>query len=334
MKRAKHFVIGPNWRLMLRDMQIDTATVLNYAGLPADFLHRGNASLAPEAYFKFWRAIERAAGDRELALLLVEHFKAEAFDAPIFASLCSPDFNTAATRLSHYKPLIGPMVLDVAPDRHSTRLRLSCYGTEAPLPNSLCLTELVFFGLLIRAGTREHVIPQAVRIPELPRQCAPYEQFFGCALTQASHAEIVFASVDAALPFLTANSAMWAFFEDGLNRQLAALALDASTTERVRAVLLEALPGGVATIEAVATRLYMSKRTLQRKLMAEASSFQALLTATRVELAEHYLRQSRLSLAEISFLLGFQEPNSFIRSYQSWTGHSPGMARATAMSVQ
>lgn len=327
MKRAKLFVIGPNWRLLLNDMQIDAATVLSHAGLPDDFLNRSHATLTPPAYFKFWRGIERAAGDREVALLLVEHFKAEAFDAPIFASLCSPNFNVAAKRLSHYKPLIGPMVLDVAQDKVCTRLRLSCYGTEVPLPNSLSLTELVFFCLLIRVGTRERITPLAVSVPELPRQLAPYEHFFGCTLAQAEHTEIVFFASDAALPFLTSNAAMWEFFEGGLNRKLAALDLAASTVERVRAVLLQALPSGVASIESVAERLAMSKRTLQRKLMAEAESFQAVLTATRVSLAEHYLKQSRLSLGEISFLLGFQEPNSFIRAYQSWTGKSPGVAR-------
>lgn len=63
----------------------------------------------------------------------------------------------------------------------------------------------------------------------------------------------------------------------------------------------------------------MSKRTLQRKLGA----------ATRTALAEHYLTHTRLSLGEIGFLLGFQEPNSFIRADQGWRGGSPGAARSS-----
>lgn len=67
---------------------------------------RGDIALSPADYFRLWRGMELAAGDREIALLFAEHFKAEAFDAPIFASLCSPNFNVAAKRLSFYKPLI------------------------------------------------------------------------------------------------------------------------------------------------------------------------------------------------------------------------------------
>ncbi|MCV3264817.1 helix-turn-helix domain-containing protein [Vibrio harveyi] len=47
----------------------------------------------------------------------------------------------------------------------------------------------------------------------------------------------------------------------------------------------------------------------------------------RAELADHYLEKSQMSLAEISFLLGFQEVNSFIRAYSTWRGVSPGHYR-------
>ena len=327
MKRANRFVIGSNWRLLLSDMQINPAAVLAHAGLPADLFHRGDIALAPPDYFRLWRGIGLAAGDREVPLLLVEHFRAETFDAPLFASLCSPNFNVAAKRLNRYKPLIGPMLLDVDQSVKSTRLTLSLYGAEDPLPRSLCLAELVFLCQLIRVGTRERIVPQAACLPELPHDVAPYEAYFSCSLRRADQAEIRFTAADAARPFLTSNASMWDFFESKLNQKLADMDARASTAERVQAVLLEALPSGEASIEAVADRLAMSKRTLQRKLTAEAASFQSILTSTRTELADHYLKQSALSLAEISFLLGFQEPNSFIRAYQGWKGMSPGSFR-------
>ena len=327
MKHAHRFVIGGNWKLMLSDMQIDAAAVLAHAGLPADLFQRTDIALTPADYFRLWRGIERGAGDREVALLLAAHFNAEAFDAPIFASLCSANLNIAARRLSHYKPLIGPMVLDVEQGPGSTRLSLTCHGAEGPFPRSLSLTELVFFCQLARVGTREPIVPLVVSLPELPRDVAAYEAYFGCALSQADRTEIRFSAADADKPFLTSNAAMWDFFEARLNQKLADLDASASTAHRVRAVLLEALPGGDASVESVADRLAMSKRTLQRKLVSESESFNGILTSTRAELADHYLTQSKLSLGEISFLLGFQEPNSFIRAYQGWRGVSPGSVR-------
>ncbi|NBF41854.1 MAG: hypothetical protein GVY14_15700 [Spirochaetes bacterium] len=72
-----------------------------------------------------------------------------------------------------------------------------------------------------------------------------------------------------------------------LARRLADLDSDATIAERVSAVLLEYLPSGMATIEAVAEKLIMSKRTLQRKLSSEGTSFQRILKGLRQELSIH-----------------------------------------------
>ena len=56
------------------------------------------------------------------------------------------------------------------------------------------------------------------------------------------------------------------------------------------------LPAGQSSIEEAANRLAMSKRTLQRKLSEEESSYQEVLNATRRELAYSYLSRSSASL--------------------------------------
>ena len=52
-----------------------------------------------------------------------------------------------------------------------------------------------------------------------------------------------------------------------------------------------------------------------------------MLAATRRELAHHYLGSTTLTAAEISFLLGFADPNSFYRAFRTWTGATPEQAR-------
>lgn len=54
----------------------------------------------------------------------------EAFDPPIFASLCSPNLNTAVQRLAQFKRLIGPMVLMVDIGKQRTSVAIDCYGHE------------------------------------------------------------------------------------------------------------------------------------------------------------------------------------------------------------
>jgi len=87
------------------------------------------------------------------------------------------------------------------------------------------------------------------------------------------------------------------------------------------------MPSGKVTDQAVAEALYMHVRSLQRKLKDEGTTFKALLNGVRQELAYHYIRDSRLNVNEISFLLGFSDISSFSRAFKRWTGEPPSAYR-------
>ena len=83
---------------------------------------------------------------------------------------------------------------------------------------------------------------------------------------------------------------MWDFFEPELRRRLSELDRDSSTSDRVRAALVELLPTGSSEMSDVARSLAISARTLQGRLQEEGTNYQAALNATRESLARHYLR--------------------------------------------
>jgi len=312
-------------------MQVDIEATLAYARLSADLLHRENVTLTPVEYFQLWHGLEKAVGDREIPLLLAQHISVEAFEAPMLASICSSDLNMALARIQQYKPLIGPLELAVNVGDKETALTIRCYGHEGNLPKSLALTEAVFFTQLSRLATREDIKPTRVVMTELPDKIQAYQQYFGCNLEKGLDTQIAFSANDARRPFLTANLAMWQFFESGLNKNLANINTKSSTVERLRAVFVEMLPAGYSSIDAAAEKLAMSKRTLQRKLAEESETYHSVLQLIRTELADHYLKRSQLSLGEISFLLGYQESNSFIRAFSAWKGVAPGRYRVTQL---
>jgi hypothetical protein len=143
--------------------------VLALAGLPADLFSRKDASLSPVDYFNLWLGLEQVAGPEELPLMVGQAISVEAFDPPIFASLCSPNLNTALQRLAKFKPLIGPMTMEVDIARHQTCATLDCYGYTDQIPRSLGATELVFFTQLARLATREKIVPEVLELSQLPK---------------------------------------------------------------------------------------------------------------------------------------------------------------------
>lgn len=331
MTPVKTFSVEAGWRTLLSDLGVKPADVMRRAGLPEDLLTHPQAGLGTADYFSFWRSLEAAVGDPLFPLRLVDAITPEVFSPPIFAALCSPTLRLATQRLSHYKRLVAPMALDVSTGPRD-ELSLSPRWLDARVapPLAVVVSELAFFVRLVQLATREPIRAAQVTLPALPDPLPAYEQYFGAPIRKGKTPSISFSAADADLPFLTSNEAIWQVFEPDLRRRLTDLDAAATTSDRVRDLLLEMLPGGQTSIEAVAGRLAISKRTLQRRLGEDGTTFQSLVNRTREELARHYLSNTTLSNGEISFLLGFEDPNSFFRAFHDWTGGTPdGLRHAT-----
>lgn len=318
--------------MLLQDLGVNVADVLRRAELPQDLFARPDATLDTAAYFRLWEAIDAEIDDPTLPVRIAEAITAEGFSPPLFAALCAPDLEVALERLSLHKRLLAPMRLDVARDDDAIHAGFRFLDAATPAPSSLVATELALLVQLGRMATRARIRPRQVTMPASTRPRAELEAFFGTRVTAGEAFSVTFSLDDARRPFLTANEAMWTVFEPELRRRLSELDERASMTERVGAVLLESLPAGQASMEEVARRLGVSKRTLQRRLRSEDSSYQRILARTRERLARHYLTKTQLPCSEISFLLGYDEPNSFFRAFQEWTGDSPERMRQ-AMTV-
>ncbi len=82
--------------------------------------------------------------------------------------------------------------------------------------------------------------------------------------------------------------------------------------------LAELLACGEANADAACRALKLSRRTLQRRLKAERTSFQKILREVRAELAINYLRDARLKSLEIAMLLGYSNISTFTTAFKSW----------------
>ncbi len=327
MKIANRFAIDQKWLMMFERLGPDRAELLRLAGLPADLFQRGGGLTTLE-FFRLWQGLASCADDPAFPIKLVENMSTEMFDPPLFAAYCSPDLNTALQRLSKFKPLLCPMRLDVRQSADTTEIDPVFVETAQLPPTSLVAFELVFFLQLARMGSRERIVPLQVLTPVELEAPERYREFFGVKPTRADRMGLVFDAGDAALPFVAVNLRMWDFFEPGLRQRLSELTGEESVAQRLRAALTEMLPGGESGMDAVASKLAMSRRTLQRRLAQEDTSYQVELGRVREELARHYLANTDLPSSQISFLLGFDDPNSFFRAFHGWTGSTPERIRS------
>lgn len=331
MARRGDYPLESTWKLVAEQLGLSPVDILRRAELPEDLANRDDVRLPMGEYFRFWRAVTSLADDPLLPLKIGANLPVEAFQPPLFAALCSPTFEQAVSRLATYKRLVCPMVMSAHVDGGCLVVDLDWSEAPEDPPHSFVVMELVFLVQLGRTGSRARIEPLEVHSTAPIEPSEAYREFFGVAPKVGPHNRLVFSLEDAARPFLTSNDAMWRVFEPELRRRLAELDARASTAERVRSALLELLPGGDSSMDAIARRLGVSKRTLQRKLQTESTTYQAVLNQTREDLARHYLSTTTLPCAEISFLLGYGDPNSFFRAFVDWTGSTPESLRQPSM---
>lgn len=80
-------------------------------------------------------------------------------------------------------------------------------------------------------------------------------------------------------------------------------------------------------LEDMAKHLNLSIRALSRALNEEDTSYQKIVDTVKKQLAIQHLNTSQLSIAQIAYQLGFEQPTNFTRAFKKWTGQSPSAYR-------
>lgn len=96
-----------------------------------------------------------------------------------------------------------------------------------------------------------------------------------------------------------------------------------SDAELVGNILQFQIQCGDPSEDGVAQRLGLGRRTLQRRLQAEGTSFRELQQQALRVRAKALLGEGDLSVAEVARALGFREVNSFRRAFRGWFGVTP-----------
>lgn len=85
---------------------------------------------------------------------------------------------------------------------------------------------------------------------------------------------------------------------------------------------------GEASEDKIAASLSLGRRTLQRALQGEGTSFRDIKARAIERRARTLLRETDLAVATIAQALGYEEPKSFQRAFRRQTGVSPSAYRA------
>jgi AraC-like DNA-binding protein len=304
----------------LGDLGFDLGALLSSAGLRRSDVENPDAYLPPAACAAVFAAAHAERRVDNLALQLALRTPVGATPLLDYLIVSSDSVGEGLSRLTRYLRLVNPAIrLDVRDGRDPVRVVVE----RTPNP---FFTELTVSLLVIRfmRETDERFRAAGVSFSHEPDGVAEYARVFQCAIrARSSWNGVVISKSELTRPLRRRDPALRGWIERQAAGILARLPESGDVRDDVRSVLsTEATVGGM-NIGAVSRRLSITPRTLQRRLARAGTTFEALCDDARRKAAETYLADTTLSIAEVTYLLGYSEPAAFHRAFKRWHGMTP-----------
>jgi len=318
------YFINQKYKAYLDNLGVNGERVFRKAGIPLKMEKRG-LYVGRQQYIDFMNVLAEESTD-EMMLLYSNVREQSMFIPPIFAGLCANNGRECFERLSAYKRLIGPFVLNVTVLEKVLRLEFTFDDElKTPLPRFTGITESLFIVNIIRAGTGKQIIPLKVESPYAYSK--RIVEHIGVEPVKSDKNTISFKLADVEEPYITENNIMWHYLEPELKKRKEEMETDNSFAAKVRTILFELIPSGKGNIETVAREMALSPRTLQRKLSEDGTTFIQQLNHTRELMARHYLLNDNITSEEVAYLIGYCDVYAFMRAFRQWTGVTIGQYR-------
>ncbi|MDW4573017.1 AraC family transcriptional regulator [Microbacterium sp. M3] len=245
------------------------------------------------------------------------------------AARTAPTVGEALQAIEQYMTFYSPaLAVGVRPGPGSTMATLEWRLVAERPPTHRQAAEL---GLgvtcrVIRLLAGDDFLPTTVQLRHEPlAERAGYVQYFGCPVEfSAPLYGFTFPAAILARP-LKSDSAVHAVVQDYLNTIVVPTA--STTVDAVIRLIRRMLPTGALDLDLVASQLAQHRRTLQRQLSAQGTSFARLVDDVRRDEAERHLRDTDMPLGQLAGVIGLSEQSALTRACRRWFGATPTEVR-------
>jgi AraC-like DNA-binding protein len=298
------------------------------AGTPAAGvdLHNPDARVPYDAYGSIVCRAQQSRSTPNIALEIACVTPIGAYPLIDYLVITSETVAEGVRQLARYLRLAGsPVALTL--DEEAVPIRVEMASSDPFSVEHLAALMVQHF----RRETDGRFDASSVSFRHVPDDAAAFERRLGCSVRPSAQWSGVSISPEMwRIPLRRRDAVLRQVLESHANAIAAALPSRSGFADEVQRVLTSRINGGDTSIGGVARQLGVSARTLQRRLMFEGISFQALVDDARKAAAQRYLSDSHLALGEVAYLVGYSEPAPFHRAFKRWFGMTPDAYRRQA----
>lgn len=289
---------------------------------------RGQPVLAGVESLVLLETAVKLTGDPSLVIRLGQQIGIDSYGTFGFALMSCANLRESLDLLLRYGKVFFEPDWEAHDHDGGLLLRLNLKrGTPAQkqLLAELCFSQLSVIGSSLYRGQIEGAEIH-FNYPK-PSNVASYESALNAVISfDCEYSQLFLPPSVLDTPVRTANISDHVVFHQQCEEMLYGLSSAEKTTTAVRHLLIQSA-GEFLDISQVAERLYVSERTLRRRLTAESTSFRATFDEIRDLLARGYLADTQLVVAEIAHLLDYSETVNFRRAFVRWNGVTPSQYR-------
>jgi AraC-like DNA-binding protein len=311
--------------------------LLRAAGLTRQQLDDPHASIAVRDQIEFLNCVATALQDDLLGFHLAQMPDLRAIGLLYYLLASSETLLEGLQRVARYSTIVNEGIVQTCTHGSELCMSFRFQGVSRHLDRHQIECWTAGLVRLCRELTGLRLAPSRVQMVHQrgEDQRAELANFFGKNLEfSAPVDEVAFprsvadARILSADPYL--NTLLLDYCEDALSHRRRAGTFRASVENAIAPLL----PHGKASVEAVARQLGVSPRTLARRLGEEGTTFSDALEGLRNDLAARYLAEKEFGIAQIAWLLGYQETSAFSRAFKRWTGKAPRDIRVARRTVK
>lgn len=326
----KHLAQGliPLVRL-LRQHNINPGPYLSCANIPVSVLSKPNNHITATQELGFTEEVIRVLNQPDLGLSVGSAFHLSAY------GILGMSIMTSDNLLAAFKVLFKNILMTwtymhwiVSQEKDVVTITL-----EPLCDLGSCHQYMVDRGLiaayLISKGALGKELPllELHMIQDKPDYSEQYDKLFDCPIVFSSDFNgLKFASSHLYDSFLMASEGSNKIYSEECEKICRQLEAPVTFKELVRQQILGAEPN-VTDLEIIAKRLFITTRTVQRRLANEDTSYKKILEETRRNLATEYLQTTNYTVEAIAYKLGYSDASTFCHAFKRWTGKPPSNFR-------
>ncbi len=316
---------------VLRKHHAPTASLLTRAGLSESDIDNRERRISALGQGKLLEYAAEALGDSEFGLHLAEQANPREVGLSFYIASAAEDIGEALVLLARYCRIVNEALrlkLIRSPEGVIVETRYVGIARHFAWQNTIFTVAALIKALREMAGQDFQPMQVTFTLAHSSEQ-REFERFFGCPVQfSASADQFELSSETLALPLLTKDRHLL----EALQPVCDEAAKERNTARGTLRSLVEnevqkLLPHGKANRQSVAETLGLSARALSQKLAEENTSYDEVVDGLRRSLALQYVKEPSISLAQIAWLLGYEEPTSFSHAFARWVGKSVSEAR-------